>query len=198
MKREVYRMPKRPQVVPVKRREDFAAPSLAPAPTIVAVDRATECHVTPPEVAARMVEYLGSQGDYLTLEPSAGTGNLSRALLAAGHSRYELVQVERHHALAGGLHQFGTVIQECFLEYAERVRGKVAFPRIIMNPPFSQVRRHLAAARALLGRSGHDRATLVALVPVTFEAGRAETLEYLDEFTFPTAKVRTKIIRLID
>ncbi|MCW1985619.1 UNVERIFIED_ORG: putative RNA methylase [Sphingomonas sp. R1F5B] len=145
-----------------------------------------------------MVEYLGSQGDYLTLEPSAGTGNLSRALLAAGHSRCELVQVERHHALAGVLHEFGAVIQGCFLEYAERVRGKVAFPRIIMNPPFSQMRRHMAAARSLLDRGGHECATLVALVPVTFETAGAETLEYLDEFTFPTAKVRTKIIRLID
>lgn len=191
-------MPRRPQILPVKRREDFAALVIAPAPAIVAVDRATECHVTPPGVAARMVEYLGEQGDYLTLEPSAGTGNLSRALLAAGHSPHELVQVERHHALAGGLHKYGAVIQGCFLEYAERVRGQVAFPRIIMNPPFSQVRRHIAAARSLLHCGGHECATLVALVPITFETGGAETLEYLDEFTFPAAKVRTKIIRLTD
>lgn len=52
----------------------------------VVVDRATECHVTPAGVAARMARYLGPTGDYLTLEPSAGTGALIKALLASGHS----------------------------------------------------------------------------------------------------------------
>ena len=165
---------------------------------VVAVDRATECHVTPPDVAARMVEYLGAPGDKLTLEPSAGTGNLSRALLESGHSRYELCQVERHIKLAGTLHKFGPVINRCFLEYAAEARGKVEFPRVIMNPPFSGVRQHVAAALSLMGRNGHDCAPrLVALVPVTFRHPDAEELETLADDTFATAKVRTKIIRII-
>lgn len=143
-----------------------------------------------------MVRYLGPVGDYLTLEPSAGTGNITRALLDSGHSRYELCQVERHNSMAAALHKYGPVINRCFLEYAADARGKVEFPRIIMNPPFSDVRKHIAAARSLMGSGGHAEApTLVALVPVTFEADGMETLEHLPDDTFATAKVRTKIVR---
>ena len=194
----VYSLPaNKPLRVEIRRRRDFAD-LIAPAPIdIVAIDRATECHVTPPDVAARMVEYLGQPGDFLTLEPSAGTGNLSRALLDSGHSRCELCQVERHHKLAGMLYKFGPVIQRCFLEYAAEARGKVQFPRVIMNPPFSDVRKHVAAALSLMGRSGHSQPpVLVALVPITFEHDRAETLEELPSDTFATAKVYTKIIRI--
>jgi hypothetical protein len=190
-------MAKRPAFLPVKRREDFAPVEAKAPPEIVAVDRATECHVTPPEVAARMVRYLGETCDRLTLEPSAGTGNLSRALIESGHSPCELVQVERHIRLSHGLRQFGSLINECFLEYAERARGKVEFPRAIMNPPFSEVRKHIAAARSLMGRHGHPvPPVLVALVPVTFQADGMETLEHLPADTFAHARVNTKIIRI--
>jgi hypothetical protein len=203
VKPSVYRMAKRPAFVPVKRRDDFAKLEAAPLPEVVTVDRATECHTTPPDVAARMVRYLGSVGDYLTLEPSAGTGNITRALLESGHSRYELCQVERHIQLSGMLHKYGPVINRCFLEYAEEARSKVEFPRVIMNPPFSDVRKHMAAAISLMGSGGHTdydnggpyRATLVALVPVTFKADAFETLEHLPADTFATAQVHTKIIR---
>jgi hypothetical protein len=197
MKPGVYTRPDKPMFVPVRRRRDFAALPRAEVPEIVAVDRATECHVTPPDVAARMVEYLGPPGDYLTLEPSAGTGNLTRALLESGHSRHELTQVERHTKLAAVLHQFGPVINRCFLEYAAEARGKVEFPRVIMNPPFSDVRKHVAAALSLMGRNGHDCAPcLVALVPITFRHELAEELEILPDDTFATARVNTKLIRI--
>lgn len=193
----VYTRPAKPLGLAVRRREDFAAPDARALPEVVAVDRFTECHVTPPDVAARLVDYLGAVGDYLTLEPSAGTGNLSRALIESGHSPRELVQVERHHKLAGGLYQFGTVIQRCFLEYAAEVRGKVEFPRVIMNPPFSDVRKHVAAALSLMGPHGHSCAPcLVALVPITFQHNQAEELETLPPDTFSTVKVYTKIIRI--
>jgi hypothetical protein len=196
MKPSVYTRPGKPMFTPVKRRRDFAPLAKAEPVEVVAVDKFTECHVTPPDVAARMVEYLGPVGDFLTLEPSAGTGNLSRALLASGHSRFELVQVERHIRLSGGLHSFGTVINRCFLEYAAEVRGRVEFPRVIMNPPFRDVRKHVAAAISLMGRGGHgEPATLVALVPITFDRPDCETLETLPPDTFATAKVYTKIIR---
>lgn len=197
MKRSVYTRPAKPLPVAVKPRRDFAKVEFAPTPRIVAVDESTECHVTPPAIAARMVRYLGEVGDYLTLEPSAGSGNLSRALIESGHSRCELVQVERHIGLSGQLYQFGTVINRCFLEYAAEVRGRVQFPRILMNPPFSEARKHVAAARDLMGPNGHGEApTLVALVPITFQTDGMETLEHLPEDTFATAKVRTKIIRV--
>lgn len=198
MKASIYTRSGKPLFVQVKRRDDFASLAKANAlPEPVTVDAASECHVTPDVVAARMVDYLGRQGDYLTLEPSAGTGQLVRALFAAGHSRYELTMVERHIKLANNLRALGPVINRCFLEYAEETRGKVEFPRVIMNPPFSQVRKHIAAALSLMGRNGHaEPPVLVALVPITFEHPGAETLEELPADTFATAKVHTKIIRI--
>lgn len=192
-----FNRPSKPMFLSGKRREDFAQIEPVKIVEPVTVDRSTECHVTPSDVAARMVRYLGPQGDYLTLEPSAGTGQISRALLAAGHSRHELTQVERHIKLAGGLCQFGPVVNRCFLEWTAEVRGKVEYPRIIMNPPFSDVRKHITAALSLMGRGGHvEPAVLVALVPITFQHPDAETLETLPSDTFATAKVHTKIIRI--
>lgn len=195
MNRIPYQMPRGRKCIEPKARQQFAAPSIN-VPEVVAVDKATECHVTPPDVARRMVEYLGPQGDFLTLEPSAGTGALVDALLASGHSPNELTMIERHNSLASNLHRYGGgVINGCFLEYAVEARGKVEFPRVIMNPPFRSVRAHFDAAMNLLGRGGHDVATLVALVPVTFEDDRATTLELLPVNTFAAAKVYTKIVR---
>lgn len=193
----IYRRPNKPLFVQVTQRRDPA-----PLPTLdlaapIAVDKATECHVTPSDVAARMVSYLGPCGDKLTLEPSAGTGQLVRALLAAGQSKFEICQVERHNGLAAQLYKLGPVINRCFLEYAEEARSKVEFPRVIMNPPFSQVRQHVRAALSLMGRNGHDcPPVLVALVPITFDHQDAETLEVLPPDTFALAKVSTKIIRI--
>lgn len=198
MKRAVYARPDKAMRITIKRRDAFG--KLEPIRVVepVIVDKFTECHVTPDDVAARMVAYLGPQGDFLTLEPSAGTGQLTKALLASGHSRYELTQVERHTRLASGLHQFGPVINRCFLEWAAEVTGRVEYPRVIMNPPFSEVRKHIAAALPLLGRGGHEEpAVLVALVPITFQHPDAETLEMLPAETFATTKVNTKIIRII-
>ncbi|MEP2533510.1 hypothetical protein [Shimia sp.] len=193
----MYTRPNKPLSIPVKNRRDPAPFQPVELVQPVIVDAATECHTTPDSVARRMVEYLGPQGDYLTLEPSAGTGQLIRALLASGHSGNELTMVERHIGLCGHLYRYGPVINRCFLEYAAEVKGAAAFPRIIMNPPFRKVRAHVAAAESLLGRGGHaEPATLVALVPVTFKHDRAETLEELPPDTFPTARVFTKIIRI--
>lgn len=199
MKPACYTMARKPERIAVKQRHDITAPDMAAIPEIIAVDKFTECHVTPPDVAARMVAYLGRQGDFQTLEPSAGTGNLAQALIDSGHSPCELTLVERHNSLASGLYRFKCGIwNRCFLEYAAEAKGKIEFARIIMNPPFSDVRKHVAAAIGLLGRNGHSEpATLVALVPITFQFDGMETLEFLPDSTFSTAKVNTKIIRII-
>ena len=170
---------------------------------VIAVDRSTECHVTPIDVAARMVSYLGPVGDYPTLEPQAGTGNLIRALYDAGYSRHALTAIERHTSLCAAIrrrfHDEQTIdpMNQCFLEYAEDAAGNVEFPRIVMNPPFRKVKSHVAAALSLLGRGGHDVATLVALVPITFLHDDAEVLEELSTNTFSSAQVSTKIIRFM-
>lgn len=83
----IYTRPKKPLTIPVRARREPDPLETIEAPEVIAVDKFTECHVTPDDVARRMVEYLGPQGDYLTLEPSAGTGQLARALIAAGTAR---------------------------------------------------------------------------------------------------------------
>lgn len=193
----IYTRPNKTLFIPVRNRaepEDMKPLTLSEPLT---VDKFTECHVTPDDVAARMVEYLGPQGDYLTLEPSAGTGQLVKALLASGHSTCELTMIERHNTLAHKLAFMGPTLNRCFLEYAAEARGKVHFPRVIMNPPFKDVRKHIAAALSLMGRNGHEcPPVMVALVPITYKHPDAETLEELGPDTFSTAKVYTKIIRI--
>jgi hypothetical protein len=197
MKRSVYTRPNKPMTLHVRDRNEPEAPTLAPLPEPVAVDAATECHVTPADVAARMVRALGPTGDYLTLEPSAGTGSLVRALLDSGHSRYEITAIERHASLAATVRPLAPTLNRCFLEYAEEARGKIEFPRVLMNPPFRKLRHHINAALSLLGRGGHSEpAKLVALVPITFEHPEAEEIDRLPVDTFELAKVHTKIIRI--
>jgi len=202
MRKSLYTMPKKPRRVTVK--EGRGAPRLDPitAPEIVTVDATTECHTTPDDVARRMVDYLGPVGDFMTLEPSAGTGQLIRALMASGHSPCELCAIERHTKLATRLYHIegitgAGIVNSCFLECAETYKGRASFPRIIMNPPFKKVKAHMSAAISLLNPGGHDRpAVLVALVPSTYHHEDAEHLEDLPEDTFATAKVRTKLIRI--
>lgn len=192
MKRDCYTRPAKPLGLAVKRREDFPKIGAAPSVEIVTVDKFTECHVTPLDVAARMARYADLQSDLPTLEPSAGTGNLTRALLAAGCNPARIVQVERHIRLSQSLPETGQIVNRCFLEYAAEIEGLAIFARCVMNPPFSDVRKHVAAAIGLLQPGG----VLVALVPVTFRHDLAETLEELPADTFATAKVYTKIIRI--
>jgi phospholipid N-methyltransferase len=172
-------------------------------PEVVEVDRFTECHVTPPEIAERMVDYLGPQGDYLTLEPSAGTGNLLHALFQSGQSQFETIAVERHAGLCSDIRKRFPAsgkninpVNQCFLEYAQEVQG-MQFPRIIMNPPFRQVRQHIKAALSLLGRNGHDEpARLVAMVPITYQHEEADLMEELERDAFAHLNISTKIIRI--
>ncbi len=201
MNPSLYTRPNKPNRMIVTRRT--GAPEMAhlSPPDVVSVDRFTECHVTPLSVGRRMVEYLGPVGDFMTLEPEGGTGNLVQVLFESGHSFNELTVIERHSGLCSAIRdrfkgeQCVSPINQCFLEYAAEAKGKIEFPRIIMNPPFRHVKKHIAAALGLLGCGGHDVATLVALVPITFSHCEAEDLEELGSDTFSAAKVSTKIIR---
>ena len=202
MNRSLYTRPNKPRYV--SSGDQVEVPVLAPSalPELIEVDRFTECHVTPLDVADRMVEYLGPTRDMLTLEPSAGTGNLIQALYDSGHSRFELTAIERHYGLCKTIqkrfkdNQYIDPIQQCFLEYADEAKGKIEFPRIIMNPPFRDVRKHMKAALSLLGFGGHELCTLIALVPSTYQHDDMETLETLNNETFSSAKVNTKIINI--
>ena len=191
MNPSAYTRPNKPTRVHVKRRTDKTVQPVD-VPQVVAVDRATECHVTPADVAARMVEYLDAPPDAVTLEPSAGTGNLVQALIDSGHFKSCIITVEQHAQLSALMAERFThsiARHGCdFLEY----KG-MPFDRVLMNPPFRQVKQHVAHALGMLKAGG----VLVALVPITFQHPRAETLENLPVDTFSAAKVYTKIIRII-
>lgn len=202
MKPSVYTRPNKPKYITVTKRRGAPEMALPEPAKPVEVDCFTECHVTPADNARQMVGYLGPVGDYLTLEPEAGTGNIIQALYEAGYSSNKLVAIERHTGLCNTIRarfkgaQSIDPINGCFIEYAEKAAGKIEYPRIIMNPPFRQVRAHMKAALSLLGRAGHSSAVLVALVPITFQHDEAETLENLPNDTFQAARVNTKIIRI--
>lgn len=186
----------------VKKRE--RVPEMAPlqAPDVIAVDRFTECHVTPPFVAARMVDYLEVEKGLLCLEPEAGTGNLISALLDSGYDPLDIVAVEWHGNLCASIHErFPSnpnlkIYNQCFLNFATAKENAGIFPRILMNPPFRKVRTHMEAALSLLQRGKHDRAILVALVPITYQHQDAEELETLPLDTFSNTSVYTKIIKI--
>ena len=203
MDSSVYKRPNKPNQMLVQRRKD--APTVKPVeikkPLIV--DSATECHITPADVANRMAIYLldnvnfwneQEPGNLKFLEPSAGTGMLIDALLEYNIPPENITAVERHITLANNLHDkysavnLRGIFNDCFLEYAIGTPFKYDF--ILINPPFRKVKQHMKAAVNLLDECG----ALVALVPITYQHDRAETLEELPNDTFSTCKVNTKII----
>lgn len=191
--KSLYSRPAKPMRLTVTPRRQTAR-IIATAPKPLYVDRATECHITPPDVAALMVDYLGPQTDGLTLEPSAGTGALIAALVAAGYTPARICAVERHNRLAARLSgdMAAQIYNRCFLDFAREHEGGLGFSRIVMNPPFRAVKAHIKAALSLLAE---DTAVMVALVPITFEHERAEPVQTLPRDTFLTAQVATKLIR---
>lgn len=187
----MYSRPAKPLSVSVPRRDWHNQPTaFAPLPEPVLVHKGSECHVTPPDVADLMASHAGSLEGVDVLEPSAGTGNLARAAIAWGCSTDRLTMIEMHTGLAKGLEGIGPVTCVDFLEWATEHRGKRSFGAILMNPPFSRVKAHVAAASALLAPGG----TLVALVPSTFESAGFDLVETLPPDTFALAKVHTKIV----
>ena len=188
MNRSLFTRPAKPLTVTVPKRDWLQRGTFAPLPSPVTVDAGSECHVTPPDVAVRMVDQVPNISACDVLEPSGGTGNLARAVLAAGGHPDRLTMVEMHNRLADGLRSIGPVENCCFLEYAARTHKR--FGAVVMNPPFSRVRAHVAAAVSLLAPGG----VCVALVPVTFNGEGFKTVETLPNTTFATAKVNTKVV----
>lgn len=138
----------------------------------VKVVSAPQLFPTPPEIAERMATLAGIEPDSLVLEPSAGTGNLLKAILQNENVR-RVVAIEMNYNLAEILaQQFGqdsrvTLIRGDFLDHTkesidfkhpEAVRG---FDRIIMNPPFEKGQdvKHIKHALTTLKPGGR----LVAL-----------------------------------
>lgn len=187
---DIYKRPAGPRRMAIPQPREVGE-GRKPPPAPVVVDRATECHVTPPGVALRMAQYLEVEPGQNVLEPSAGTGNLIQALRDAGTCLPMIGAVEQHNTLCDALRErFPRLAlhQRCFLEFAGIVA--LQFDRVLMNPPFKTARKHVEAGERLLRPGG----VLVALVPITFKRGA--TLEELPTNTFASAKVWTKIIRI--
>ncbi len=191
MNPSAYTRPNKPSAVLVTRRRDKTAQPVD-VPQLIAVDARTECHVTPQDVAARMVQYLQLEGGETVLEPSAGTGNLVAALLGAGCPASDITGIELHHALATTARaRFAGEVAITQMDFLDVYSGDT-FDRVLMNPPFRAVKKHIARAVQALNPGG----VCVALVPAPFRWDGAETLETLAPDTFSSAKVYTKLIRI--
>lgn len=192
MQRSLYTRPDKPLFVPVRERGGIPPVATKELAQPMAVDQATECHVTPPDIAQEMADAADLGPAVTVLEPSAGTGALIRAALNAGAALDNLTAVERHLKLCDTLAPMGLGARlhgACFLDFARDTAER--FDCVLMNPPFRQVRQHMRAALSLTKLGGE----VIALVPITFNHPGAETLRQLPADTFATAKVHTKIIR---
>ncbi len=196
MNASIYMRPDKPMFLEVKDRSELI---LEKQPvqrlTIPVVDKSTECHVTPKDVAQRMVQYASPGADEIVLEPEGGTGNIVAEILDYGVSPHGVHIVEREFSLFAYLvKRFETkpvkLTKGCFLDFVRKTDLRAGC--IIMNPPFKPVMKHIEAAMRVLSPFG----CIVALVPESFEYPNMIELEKLPDTTFSTTKVRTKIVYL--
>ena len=170
----------------------------------IMVDKGTECHVTPLKVAAEMFYLADIQPGHKVLEPSGGTGNLAFAIMDRGHDPKDITVIEKNWQLVESMVARAeaqmqeypgnraidfNLIHADFLGWI--VNGRT-FDRIVMNPPFKAVKKHIMAAEQALKPGG----VLVAIVPNSFLHPTALDLEQLGSNTFANAKVNTKIIKI--
>lgn len=178
------------------------------APKLLTVDRDTECHTTPDYIADLMVSYLNYEDASIgsaamgVLEPSAGTGQLVNALLKSGIRGGCINTVERHYKLVRHMQDrfndtFVNINQGDFLtdfkefEHVENEEYS-GENRIICNPPFKQIIKHIDQVYKCLKIGGQA----VCLVPISYKKIEHEVLEILASDTFGFCKVNTKIIRI--
>jgi phospholipid N-methyltransferase len=163
----------------------------------VQVVSADQLFPTPPEVAARMVELANIQSGQCVLEPSAGTGNIVRAVLDKVDT--EVLAYEVNQSLCSHLgrtfpsHKLAVRCAD-FLGVAD-FQG--CYERVLMNPPFSHGAdiKHIQHARRFLRPDG----VLVAICangPRQREAlmNEAEHWEELPEGTFAGTGVRAALL----
>lgn len=200
MNNNLYKRPDKPRTVNYQTRSNEAVPpSFDKLPEPIAVNKETECHVTPLDIARRMVSYanidLSFDLDFNVLEPHAGTGQIVQAYLDAGLMKNEIVTVEKNYDLCDSIYKrFNSEIipeHNCFLEFSENYQGQ-PFHAIVCNPPFKKIKKHINAAVNLLAPG----CSLVSIVPSTFNHHDHVVLEHLSADTFASTKVNTKIIRI--
>jgi len=159
-------------------------------PKLIAVDSSTECHTTPDQVADYMVECLDYEAGMTLCEPHAGTGQLIAALVRENIDIGLLKAFELNISLCDFVkNRFSdlSIEQGDFLEVNE------SFDRIICNPPFKKIIKHVDQVYQCLNKGG----IAICLVPVAYKKIEHEIIDLLDDDTFLNCKVRTKIIKII-
>ena len=199
MDQSVYSRPKKAKTLTVTKRDRVCTLSPIVIHEVLEVSSNTECHVTPLNIAAVMADHLGlpSNGQK-ALDPQAGTGNLLNALLEMGYNYNQITGIERHYDLSQySLNRFEkqvNIINSCFLEHVKK--DKTPYQRIITNPPFKYVKAHMNASLEILKCPKDLGATLVGLVPISYEHPEAYTLDEFNGDTFQNTKVWTKLIQI--
>jgi phospholipid N-methyltransferase len=171
------------------------------APKMIAVDKSTQCHVTPGNVAGRMVAYMHYEHATVNktgmsiLEPHAGTGQLVQACLDAGILGSHILAIELHHTLCNVLNDkfapFLSINQGDFLEHDTKDPADL-YDRVICNPPFSNVVKHIDKVFECLKPGG----VAVCLVPMSYKKISHYICEVLPSDTFANCTVYTKIMRI--
>ena len=170
----------------------------------VQVVAAPQLFPTPPHLAARMVELAEIEPGQRVLEPSAGTGNLLRAVFDA--APVHVVGVEINEALVRGLRSSWLQVgQESRLDLRcadfLACNGDLGtFDRILMNPPFANGFdiKHILHAVGLL-RPGGLLVALCANGPRQQEAlrPRADLWEDLTPGAFKEAGTNVNVALLV-
>lgn len=121
---------------------------------VIDTKKALEQFDTPHDLARRMARMAAIGPDDWVLEPSAGIGNLIRAI---GPEHPNMLAVEIDHARFRVLQQFGSLraVNMDFLQYAAPPM-QPTFDAVLMNPPFSRNQdiKHIRAAWSLLRPGG--------------------------------------------
>lgn len=175
-----------------------------------ALSRDLAFYPTPADVAERLVREANVHEHDTVLEPSAGVGDLARAILARGASVVAVEVDEDRHARLSALRGRIETVRANFLQLPQRP----VYSKVVMNPPFYGVHwiAHVVHAFGFLAPGGE----LVAVVPATAETGtsrqheefRAWALERaerrwclfqdlpLDSFVASGTRVNTSILHL--
>jgi precorrin-6B methylase 2 len=124
-------------------------------------EKAHQYYPTPPEIADRVIELAGILDGDEVLEPSAGTGGLTKRI--TDRARVWAVEVAPLHCEVLRAHCHEVTCAD-FLECNATVIGG-PFDRIVMNPPFcsGQWRAHVDHAADMLAPGGR----LVAVLPAS-------------------------------
>jgi len=166
----------------------------------VQVVTAPQLFPTPPVLAVRMAKLAGIEPEDRVLEPSAGTGNLLRAIVdAQPAARIHAVEINRAlcDAIPSGFLQDGETLCQDFLTCNVEQLGR--FDKILMNPPFDHGAdvAHIKHALHFLERDG----VLVALCangPRQHAELRplADTWEELPDGTFADQGTDVRVVLL--